>query len=110
MRSYFQPRARFFTPAIICRAVIFGPDLNLRRAPWFIAAIFTVVPPTSTTSTVITPSFFCRTRSARGNPDATGVHRVVRPRSRFGLQQFVGVEETHSQNHRDQPRPASLMA
>src|ERR1700722_7143135 len=53
MRSYFQPCARIFTPAIICRAVIVGPDLNLRRVPWFIAAILTVVPPTSTTSTFI---------------------------------------------------------
>ena len=47
----FRSATSFLTPKIMCSGDIFGPDGNLRGALCPLARIFTLVPPTSTTST-----------------------------------------------------------
>src|SRR6266480_8131122 len=51
--SYFQSRVCFLTPATITLAVMVGPDGNFLGSCCPVANIFTLVPPTSITSTFI---------------------------------------------------------
>src|ERR1700748_2930689 len=57
MTSYFQSRVSSLTPTTISPGVNLGPVANFRGSPCPVARIFTLCPPTSTTSTLV--AVFC---------------------------------------------------
>src|ERR1700721_1553470 len=74
MTSYFQSWVNSLTPSTIWSGVNLGPEANFRGSVCPIARIFTLCPPTSTTSTFAV--VFCELSVTPKNYYTTGTQRT----------------------------------